>query len=151
VIVLRNGAELSWTIADLYAEAWKNPLAHNSLQPGDLILRVEAPSDRKRSSFLQTSDKHAFDWASVSCAAAGNIVDTKVRDARIALGSIAPIPYEAPAANEFLEGKELTDEIASQAADLVLRGAKPLASNGYKMPIAHALIRRTLLKLKGAA
>jgi CO/xanthine dehydrogenase FAD-binding subunit len=34
---------------------------------------------------------------------------------------------------------------------MILQDAKPLEHNGYKMPMAHALIRRTLLKLKGEA
>jgi hypothetical protein len=32
---------------------------------------------------------------------------------------------------------------------MILAGATPLEHNGYKVPMAHALIRRTLLKLKG--
>lgn len=65
------------------------------------------------------------------------------------LGCISPVPHQVRAANEFLEGKTLDDETVSKAADLVLKGAEPLQFNGYKVPIAHALVRRTLLKLKG--
>ncbi|MGZ4964931.1 MAG: FAD binding domain-containing protein [Limisphaerales bacterium] len=151
IVVLRSGNELRWKIADLYAEAWKNPFAHNSLQPGDLIMRVEVPVLRKASSYLQSSDKHAFDWALVSCAAAADVAGDTMKSPRIVLGSISPVPHEVPAANEFLEGKELNDETVTQAADLVLRGAKPFELNAYKVPIAHALIRRALLKLKGNA
>jgi xanthine dehydrogenase YagS FAD-binding subunit len=150
-LVLREGKELRWKMADLYAEAWKNPLAHNSLQPGDLILRVEIPTTRTRSVYLQASDKHAFDWALVSCAAAAEIVDGKLRSPRVALGSISPVPHEVQAANDFLEGKPVTEEIGAQAAQMILQSAKPLALNAYKVPIAHALIRRALLKLKGEA
>ena len=35
--------------------------------------------------------------------------------------------------------------------DLILKDAKPLEHSAYKVPLAHALIRRTLLKLKGDA
>jgi len=59
------------------------------------------------------------------------------------------VPHQVPAANGFMEGKVLTDEVAAQAADMVLKDAKPVAHNGYKVPIAHALIRRALAKLKG--
>jgi xanthine dehydrogenase YagS FAD-binding subunit len=52
------------------------------------------------------------------------------------------------AANEFLEGKVLTDAVAAQATDLVLKDAKPVVHNGCKVLIAHALIRRALSKLK---
>ena len=150
-IVLREGKELRWSMAGLYEEAWKNPYAHNSLKPGDLIVRVEIPTIRNRSAYLQISDKHTFDWALVSCAAAAEVVDGTLKSPRVALGSISPRPHEVAAANEYLEGKELNDSVVSHAADLILRDAKPLEFNGYKVPMAHALIRRTLLKLKGDA
>ena len=148
-IVLRNGKETPMSMDDLYHRAWENPLAHNSLEPGDLIVRVEIPTARTRSAYMQISDKHAFDWALVSCAAAANVVDGKLDKPRVALGSISPVPYQVEAANEFLDGKTLNDDTASQAADMILKDAKPLQHNAYKVPMAHALIRRTLLKLKG--
>ena len=136
---------------ELYHRAWENPLAHNSLDNGDLILRVEIPTARSRSAYLQVSDKHAFDWALVSCAAAAEVAGGKLKSPRVALGSISPVPHQVEAANNFLDGKTLDDATASQAADMILKDAKPLAHNAYKVPLAHALIRRTLLKLKGDA
>lgn len=148
-IVLRDGKETRMSMADLYQKAFIEPKAHNSLAPGDLILRVEIPTARNRSAYLQVSDKHTFDWALVSCAAAGNVTGGKLTQPRVALGSISPVPHQVAAANEFLDGKTLDDATVSQAADLLLQGAKPLEHNAYKVPMAHALIRRTLLKLKG--
>jgi xanthine dehydrogenase YagS FAD-binding subunit len=148
-IVLRDGKETRMSMAELYHRAWENPLAHNSLDGGDLVLRVEIPTARSRSSYLQVSDKHAFDWALVSCAAAAEVVGGKLKSPRVALGSISPVPHQVEAANSFLDGKTLDDATASQAADMILAGATPLEHNGYKVPMAHALIRRTLLRLKG--
>jgi len=150
-IVLRDGKETRMSMAELYQTAFKNPLAHNSLNPGDLILRVEIPTIRNRSAYAQVSDKHLFDWALVSCAAAAEVENGKLKSPRVALGSISPVPHQVEAANEFLDGKVLDDAVATQAADLILKDAKPLEHNAYKVPIAHALIRRTLLKLKGTA
>ena len=79
------------------------------------------------------------------------MVDGKLKSPRVALGSISPKPHEVAAANEFLEGKTLDEATAAAAADLILKDAKPLEHNAYKVPLAHALIRRTLLKLKGDA
>ena len=138
-------------MAELYHHAWENPLAHNSLNNGDLILRVEIPTVRKRSAYLQVSDKHAFDWALVSCAAAAEVVDGKLKSPRVALGSISPVPHQVEAANRFLDGKVLDEAIATQAADMIMKDAKPLEHNAYKVPLAQALIRRALLKLKGDA
>jgi xanthine dehydrogenase YagS FAD-binding subunit len=50
----------------------------------------------------------------------------------------------------ILEGKTLDEATAAATADLILKDAKPLEHNAYKAPMAHALIRRTLLKLKDA-
>ena len=150
-IVLCNGVETLFSMADLYQKAFTNVAAHNSLNPGDLILRVRIPTIRNRSAYMHVSDKHAFDWALVSCAAAANVVGGKLSQPRVALGSISPVPHQVEAANQFLEGKTLDDDTASKAADMILAGATPLEHNGYKVPMAHALIRRTLLKLKGEA
>ncbi len=150
-IVLRDGQETRQNMAELYQRAWENPLAHNSLKNGDLILRVEIPTTRSRSAYLQVSDRHAFDWALVSCAAAADVVDGKLKSPRVALGSISPVPHQVETANRFLDGKVLDNATATQAADMILKDAKPLEHNAYKVPLAHALIRRTLLKLKGDA
>ena len=148
-IVLRDGKETPMSMAELYHSAWEDPHAHNSLKPGDLILRVEVPTARNASAYLQASDKHAFDWALVSVAAAANVTGGKLSQARVAVGCISPVPYQVEAANQFLEGKALDDATVSQAADLILKDAQPHEHNGYKVPLAHALIRRTLMKLKG--
>ena len=55
-IVLRDGKEIPMTMAQLYERAWENPLAHNSLEPGDLIVRVEIPTVRNRSTYMQAID-----------------------------------------------------------------------------------------------
>jgi len=150
-IVLRDGKEKRMNMAELYHLAWENPLAHNSLRPGDMIVRVEIPTARSRSVYMQVSDKHTFDWALVSCAAAAEVTDGKLSQPRVALGSISPVPHQVEAANNFLDGKSLDNATVSAAADMILKDAKPLEHNAYKVPMAHALICRTLLQLKGNA
>ncbi len=132
---------------DLYREAWTNPHAHNSTHPGDYLVSVQVPGQRARSAYLQVSERREFDWALVSCAAAGNVRDGKIHDARVALGAVSPVPHLVTAAHEYLEGKTLDEVTVAQAADLILKDAKPLTQNGYKVPLAHTLIRRTLLAL----
>lgn len=145
--VKSGGKDQTLSMAELYQEAWKTPTVCNSLKPQDFLLNVSIPLTRKKSAYRQVSEKNEFDWALVSCAAAGNVTDEKITDARVVLGAVAPVPYMVAEANKFLEGKPLTDETASKAADILLKDAKPLANNGYKVPLAHALVRRTLLAL----
>jgi xanthine dehydrogenase YagS FAD-binding subunit len=148
VIVQRGDKPARMSIGELYARAWENPTAHNSLDPGDLILKVELPVERRGSSYLQVSEKSVFDWALVSCAAAGKVDGQTISKARVVLGAIGNVPHQVQAANDFLEGKPLDDQTTSKAADLILEKAEVQAENGYKLPIARALIKRTLLQLR---
>ena len=115
-----------------------------------MITGVEIPATTARSTYLQVSEKTAFDWALVSCAAAVELDAAGfVRRARVALGSVAPVPYRDEQAEAHLVGRRLDEASATGAADLVLGKAAPLAFNAYKVPVTHALIRRALLKLAG--
>jgi xanthine dehydrogenase YagS FAD-binding subunit len=147
VAVQRAGKIVTLSIPNLYEKAWFNPAAHNSLETSDLILRVEVPVRQTRSAYLQVSEKHDFDWALVSCSAAAKVDGKKLSGPRVVLGQVAPVPYRSDEADKFLEGKSLDESVAAQAADLLLKGATPFEHNGYKVPLAHALIRRTLFKL----
>jgi xanthine dehydrogenase YagS FAD-binding subunit len=149
VIVRRGKDEAALTIPDFYAKAWDNPEAHHSLGPTDLILRVQIPDDGRTSAYKQISEKASFDWALVSCAAAAKVDGSKLSKVRVVLGAVAPVPYQVQAAHEFLEGKELNDNVATRASQIILKDAVPLEANGYKVPIAQALIRRTLKQLVG--
>ncbi len=148
VLVQKADKTRHMTIAELYAEAWHNPEAHNSLEPGDLILKIEVPVQNRRSAYLQMSAKSEFDWALVSCAAAANVDGNKLSNARVVLGAVANVPYQVEAANRFLEGKALDESAADQAADLLLDKPHIFSDNGYKLQIARTLIRRTLMQLK---
>jgi xanthine dehydrogenase YagS FAD-binding subunit len=147
VVIIRDGKEMPMSIPELYQKAWDEPTAHNSLQQGDLIARVEIPVQNRRSAYLQMSEKAVFDWALVSCAAAAKVDGNKLSDVKIFLGAVSNVPYQVQAANEFLEGKTADEGNASKAADILLEKAHVQAHNGYKVPIVRALVRRTLAQL----
>jgi xanthine dehydrogenase YagS FAD-binding subunit len=142
-VVLRRGdQEVALTVPELYADAWVNPLAHNSLRPGDLIIRVEVPTRKNRSTYLQVSEKSDFDWALVSCAAAGQYSEGRLSQVSVFLGAVAPVPYSIN--SPLLERGELSVEAVRSITEGLASKATPLAHNGYKLPIAQALVRRAL-------
>jgi xanthine dehydrogenase YagS FAD-binding subunit len=69
-----------------------------------------------------------------------------VRQARLVLGGVAPVPWRVPKAEEFLAGKRLDPATLAEASRLALRGAAPLSKNAYKVPLTQTLIRRALAK-----
>lgn len=148
VVVQRGANVVTLPLAQLYAKAWTEAKAHNSLAPDDLILRVEVPvTAGARSAYVKLAEKNDFDWALVSCVAAGRVEAGKCRGVRLALGSVAPIPWQLAEANAFLEGKPPTAETAAGAAEILLRDAEPREQNGFKIPIAKALVKRALAAL----
>ena len=148
VVVQRENKSETLPLAKVYELAWSSAKVHHSLAPTDLILRIEVPVIAGgRSAYLQMAEKSAFDWALVSCAAAGLLEAGKLRSVRVALGAVASIPWQVKEANAFLEGKEPTEANAALAAELILQAAEPLEHNGYKVPLAKALIRRALASL----
>ncbi len=127
-------------------------LRENVLQPGEIIteLIVPAPPPGAGSIYLEAREKQSFDWPLVSVAAV--VVSSaahQVREARIVMGAVAPIPWRVPDAEKVLAGATLDSAVAARAADAALRGAAPLADNAYKVPIAKALVRRAILRAGG--
>jgi len=143
-VIVRRGEqeEVTFSIPDLYSDAWNNPLAHNSLRPADLIVRVEVPTAKNRSTYMQVSEKQDFDWALVSCAAAGQKTGGQWTQVAVFLGAVAPIPYAVD--SPLLERSGLTSDSIALIAEGLASKATLLAHNGYKLPIAQALVRRCL-------
>ncbi len=148
VQVMNKGEEREMDMATFYAMADINPRAHNSLEDGDLIVSIKVPKVRRQSVYLQVSEKTSFDWALVSCAAAANLQGGILRNLRFHLGVVSPVPYSDDDAVAYLEGKRLTKASAAKAAQLVMNQADPFEHNGYKVPMAEALVRRTLMALE---
>lgn len=145
VIVRRGDKEVPFTIGELYSDAWKNPLAHNSLQAADLIVHVEIPTQKNRCTYLQVSEKSDFDWALVSCGAAARSTGNQWADISVFLGVVAPIPYRVE--SPLLESGQLSSQTIESVAQSIASKASPVAHNGYKVPIAQALVRRALTRI----
>jgi len=143
--VRRGDKEVTLTIEELFSDAWNNPLAHNSLLPGDLIAHVEISTRKNRSVYLQVSEKGAFDWALVSCAAAGRNTQDHWADVSVFLGALAPIPFRVE--SPLLERGDLSREAIESIAESVASKATPMAHNAYKVPVAQALVRRALTRI----
>ena len=128
------------------------PQRDTVLEPGDLITAVEVPPlpFGARSTYRKVRERASFSFAVVSVAAALDIADGMVRDCRLALGGVAHKPWHAARAEEALRGRPATEESFLAAADAELEQAEPLRDNAFKVPLARAVIARTLLELSAA-
>jgi carbon-monoxide dehydrogenase medium subunit len=71
-----------------------------------------------------------------------------VTDARIVLGSVAPIPMRAVKAEKLLTGNTLSDELLGEAAKMAREEVTPIsdvrASQSYRLAMTEVLVRRAL-------
>ena len=123
----------------------------NILKNDDIITEVFVPASSlaAKSTYLKFKERESLDFALSSVAVAVRLTGRTVRDARIVLGGVAPIPWRVPAAEKFLLGKKLDSDVLSEAGKIALVEAKPLAKNAYKIPLTQTLVRRALAKAAG--
>jgi len=140
LVVGPSGARLI-AVRDFYT-----PLG-NRLSSDEMIREIQIPRlpEQLQQTFLKFTLRKPIDFAIVSVAALVSQSHGICRDARIALGAVAPGVVRAAEAEEFLRGRPLTPETAAQAAELALAAARPLSRNAYKVTIAKALVSRALL------
>jgi xanthine dehydrogenase YagS FAD-binding subunit len=105
---------------------------------------LPAPPNGARSLYHKVLDREAWTHAVVSAAIVIDMDQAVCRTARIVLGGVAPIPWRLPEVERLLTGQRITPELAMKAGEAAVAGARPLAKNGYKVPLTQAMVRRAL-------
>ena len=125
----------------------------NVLGDDEVVASIELPAPRTgvRSTYHKVMDRDAWTHALVSAAVVLEMNGDVVREARIVLGGVAPIPWRVPAAESLLAGQRVTPELAAQVGEAAVVGAQPLAKNGYKVPLTRGVVARTVLGLATSA
>jgi xanthine dehydrogenase YagS FAD-binding subunit len=67
-----------------------------------------------------------------------------IRQARLALGGVAPRPWRVPEAERLLVGRAPDANACATAADVLLRGATPYPDNAFKIELARRSVVRAL-------
>ncbi len=125
----------------------------NVLAPDELLVAVHLPSAgaRARSTYHKVFDREAWTHAVVSAAVVLEMDQQVCRRASIVLGGVAPIPWRLSSVEAMLIGQRITPALAAKAGQAAVEGARPLAKNGYKVPLTKTVVKRTLLSLAASA
>jgi len=136
-------------LSDLFVTPHGRVRREHAITPDELIVEVRVPENAlaRRGAFEKAMERKTWSFAQVSVAASVKIIGGTIRDARIVLGGVAPVPWRARDAEKLLEGRALDDAACQGAADAAMEHAEPLKDNGYKVPLARELVRRTLRRL----
>jgi len=118
----------------------------------ELLVKVVIPAAPAHSAgyYLRHTPRMEMDIANVGVGAFLVLAPRgrQIKEARIALGAVAPTPIRAPEAESFLAGKTIDDETINQAAELAAGCCKPIsdvrASVEYRIELVKVLTRRAL-------
>jgi xanthine dehydrogenase YagS FAD-binding subunit len=135
--------------AEFFTLPTVNVSRENVLKDDEALVAVVLPPVRDDkagalSTYHKIMDREAWTHAVVSAAVVLHIDKDVVREARVVLGGVAPIPWRLPEVEKLLTGQRMTAELAAKAGELAVAGARPLAKNGYKVPLTQAMVKRTL-------
>jgi carbon-monoxide dehydrogenase medium subunit len=130
-----------------------------AVAPEEILSRVEIPvlPHGARGAYI----KHAISPEDLAIAGVAvmlvpdeNKADA-VRELRIGLGGVAPVPLRAAKAESALKGKDLTDDAIRTAAEIAASEAEPMsdphASADYRRKIVKVLVRRAIAVAMGRA
>ncbi|MFF8991365.1 FAD binding domain-containing protein [Streptomyces sp. NPDC014983] len=136
-------------LAEFYLPVGDTPHRETALPPGALITGVVLPPApvAARSRYRKVRERASYAFAIGSLAAALDVRDGVVQEARLALGAVASRPWRALAAEAVLTGAPAGPDTYAAAADAELAAARPLPHNGYKVTLMRNLVVAVLTEL----
>jgi len=132
-------------------ELFKGP-GKTCLYPDEILtdILLNHPRQNAKSIFLKKG-RVKMDLALASLAVLLETEEEKCLKARLAAGSVAPVPLRLKEVEAMLEGKVLTEDLIEEAQELAMKVITPIsdvrASRQYRRQILAVLVRRTLEKL----
>src|SRR5438093_1814622 len=116
------------------------------LQPGELLTAIRVPATWAGAEFYfeKVRERQVWDFPLVNIAAALKVSNGTIQGSRIVVNAVAAHPMRLKSVEDAVAGKPRNEETAKMAGDLAVQGAKPLAHNGYKIPLMRNLVKRAI-------
>ena len=110
------------------------------LDDDEIVTEIQVPDFSGKSSFIKFALRTEIDFPIVNCATA-----ISNGAARICLNAVFNLPYRATAAEESIAGKTIDVANAEAAGAAAASGSMALTMNRWKIVVAKALVKRTIL------
>ncbi len=121
------------------------------LKKGEVIESIKLPQPGKNSgdAYLRFTPRTEMDIAVVGVGISLTLERGKIKQARVALGAVAPTPILVPAAARAIKGTRLDDEALAKLAAACSAACNPIddkrGTAAYRIRVAGVLARRTAL------
>jgi carbon-monoxide dehydrogenase medium subunit len=123
------------------------------LKSGELISEIHIPSFKGKAVFLKLGRRKAMTLSVVNVAVRLALTDKTCKEARIALGAMAPRPMRCLQAEKMLMGKKLDEALITKCATQAVAESKPIddqrATAWYRKKAGSALVARALRQAAG--
>src|ERR1700678_1308436 len=137
-------------VAELHRQPGDTPQIENVLAIDEMIVRTRVPASAlgRASTYIKIRDRESYAFALTSAAVALSMDGNRVRDARIALGGVASVPWRARKAEQSLVGKTLDDTAAHEAGTLAFEGAQTTSENRFRVPLGINTVTQAIMIAK---
>ncbi|MEU1319965.1 FAD binding domain-containing protein [Streptomyces tibetensis] len=137
--------------ADFLLKPGDTPNREHTLRQGELITAVEVPALPRplKSGYLKVRDRQSYEFALTSAAVALHVRGGVIREAKVAVGGVATVPWKLPAVEQVLIGERPSDRLWAEAARHAADGARPLQHNRFKAELVNRTVERQLRTVGG--
>jgi len=138
-------------VSELFLAPGDDIMLEHDLKPGEIITEIVLPpvAAGLSSYYSKQKEKQAFDWPIADVAVALNMQGGICKQARITLGSAAPIPWRLEKAEQALMNQKVTVAKAKTVSADALADASPLSLNAYKVTVFKTILYRTICRAAG--
>ena len=138
--------ERTIAFSDFHRLPGDTPQVETTLQREEIIVGVTLPPKgfEHNYTYLKVRDRLSYAFALVSIAVGLELEGDRIKEARLALGGVAHKPWRDLTAEAALQGQGADQATFARAADILLRDAKPVGQNVFKIGLARRAIVRAL-------
>jgi CO/xanthine dehydrogenase FAD-binding subunit len=124
-----------------------------AIKPYEILKEIHIPvlNEKTKGIYIKLSPRSRMDLAVVGVAVLCTVENGILKDVRIGLGAVAPMPIRAFKAEAMLAGAGSDDKIIDDAARMAASESKPIddhrASAEYRRMMVEVLVKRALKKI----
>ncbi len=133
-------------VAKLFVTPTSDSEREHDIKPNEVLTEIQVPAhSMARMATYEVRQKEGLDWPLAAAAVVLHMDGNTVRGARVVLGHVAPVPWPSPEAEQALQGKEISEDVAAAAGKAAVSKATPLSHNAYKVRLASVAVKRAVL------
>ena len=146
MVITNRGGERVVNAEDYFIGPGVDITRMTVLRPGELLTAIRVPATWAGAEFYfeKIRERQVWDFPLVNIAAALKLANGTIAGSRFVVNAVAAHPMRLKSVEDAVAGKPRNEATARMAGELAVRGARPLAHNGYKIPLVRNLVKRAI-------